>query len=328
MKAVIRNCSEKIMTQSSLHETLRIGLLIGAVAVAGILFENPYHIQVLVFIGINTILTLGLNLLMGYTGQISLGHAAFYGIGAYTSAILTVHFQFSPWMALVPSLGLAVLVALIVGIPTLKLSGYYLAMGTLGFGMIVFIVFRELDVWTGGSSGLAGVPFLKIGSVDLMSGRNFYYLVWGAVLGTLIVSRRLIESRVGRALRSIHGSEHAAMAIGVNTQAYKLQVFVFSAFLAALAGFLYAHFIGFISPGSFDFMASVRMVTMVVIGGMASIWGALLGASLLTLLPEWLHAFADYEMIVYGLILMAVMIFLPQGLLRGLLDIYERSRNA
>jgi branched-chain amino acid transport system permease protein len=118
------------------------------------------------------------------------------------------------------------------------------------------------------------------------------------------------------------------MAIGVNTQAYKLQVFVFSAFLAALAGFLYAHFIGFISPGSFDFMTSVRLVTMVVIGGMASIWGALLGAVLLTLLPEWLQAFADYEMIVYGLILMLVMIFLPQGLTRGLLDIYERSRNA
>ena len=128
------------------------------------------------------------------------------------------------------------------------------------------------------------------------------------MLLSIIICQRLIDSRIGRALRSIHDSAHAAKAVGINTRNLKIQVFVLSAAFAALAGFLYAHLVSFISPGSFDFMMSVRIVTMVVIGGMASIWGSLLGASLLTLLPEWLHAFSDFEMVVYGLILMLVMI--------------------
>ncbi len=298
-----------------------------AVLTVGLLVENPYYLQLFTFIGINTLLALGLNMLMGYAGQISLGHAAFYGIGAYTTAILTVHYSLSPWLSLPCALGLAAAVAFVVGLPTLKLSGYYLGMGTLGFGMIGYIIFREWSSLTGGSSGFVGIPPLELGPVSFFSGRNYFFLVWATVLLIIILCRRLIKSRTGRALRAIHDSENAARAVGVNTMHLKLQVFVFSAAVAALAGFLYAHFISFISPGSFDFLASVRMVTMVVIGGMASIWGALLGAALLTLLPEWLHTFSEFEMIVYGLIMMVVMIFLPRGLTRGILDIYEHARK-
>lgn len=294
---------------------------------AGLAVTNPYHLQVLTFIGINALLALGLNLLMGYAGQISLGHAAFYGIGAYTTAILTATWGLSPWLALPLAVGAAVGVAFLVGMPTLKLSGYYLGMGTLGFGMIAFILFREWDTVTGGASGFVGIPPLAVGPVVLTAGRNGFYLVWGVLLLTILVSRRVIDSRTGRALRAIHDSEKAARAVGVATMHLKLQVFVFSAGVAALAGFLYAHSVNFISPGSFDFLMSVRMVTMVVIGGMASIWGAILGASLLTLLPEWLHAFSDLEMVVYGLIMMGVMIVMPQGLTRGFLDIWERARR-
>lgn len=297
------------------------------VAVTGALVENPYYFQILTFIGINTLLALGLNLLMGYAGQISLGHAAFYGIGAYTTAILTATWGFSPGLALPCALGLAALVAFLVGLPTLKLSGYYLGMGTLGFGMIVHILLREWTDVTGGASGFIGIPPLEIGPLSFADGRSYFFLVWATVLLCFILAHRLIRSRVGRALRSIHDSEHAARAVGVDTQRLKLQVFVFSAVLAALGGFYYAHLVNFISPGSFNFLVSVRMVTMVVIGGMASVWGALLGASLLTLLPEWLHAFSDFEMVVYGLILMLVMILMPQGLTRGLLDAYERTRK-
>jgi branched-chain amino acid transport system permease protein len=293
----------------------------------GLVTTNPYHLQVMTFIGINTLLALGLNLLMGYAGQISLGHAAFYGIGAYTTAILTTTCGLSPWLSLPLAVSAAVLVAFLVGMPTLKLSGYYLGMGTLGFGMIAFIVFREWDTVTGGASGLVGIPPLSIGSLNFSSGKNYFYLVWGILLITVLVSRRIIDSRTGRALRAIHDSEKAARAVGVDTMHLKLKIFVFSAGIAAMAGFLYAHYVNFISPGSFDFLMSVRMVTMVVIGGMASIWGALLGASLLTLLPEWLHAFSDFEMVVYGLIMMGVMIVMPQGLTRGFLDIYERARG-
>lgn len=290
--------------------------------------ENTYYLQLVTVIGINTLLALGLNMLMGYAGQISLGHAAFYGIGAYTTAILTATYGVNPWLALPCALGIAIAVAYVVGLPTLKLTGYYLGMGTLGFGMIFHIVFREWSSVTGGASGFIGIPPLEAGPVSFTySARNYFYLVWLTVLAGFIVCKRLIESRTGRALRAIHDSENAAKAVGVNTRNMKLEIFVFSAALSALAGFYYAHMVSFISPGSFDFIFSVKIVTMVVIGGMASIWGSILGASLLTMLPEWLHSFSDFEMVVYGLILMLVMIVMPEGLTRGILDVYERSRR-
>lgn len=301
--------------------------LTALVVTAGIITTNPYYLQILTFIGINTLLALGLNMLMGYAGQISLGHGAFYGIGAYGTAILTVHCHLSPWLALPGAIGAAVLVAYLVGVPTLKLSGYYLGMGTLGFGMIVNILFREWSGVTGGASGFVGIPPLEAGPISLAGGRNYFYLVWGCVIIGFVACRRIVDSRVGRALRAIHDGERAAAAVGVDTAAAKLQVFVLSAVFSALAGFLYAHLVFFISPESFNFLASIRMVTMVVIGGMASVWGALLGASLLTLLPEWLHAFSEFEMVVYGLILMVIMIFMPRGLTRGVLDMVDRARR-
>lgn len=297
-----------------------------AIPAVGFAISSPYHLQLLTFIGIYTLLTLGLNMLMGYAGQISLGHAAFYGLGAYTTGILTVHWNWSPWLALPVALGLAALVGFLVALPMLKLSGFYLGMGTLGFGMIGYILFREWAGFTGGDSGLVGIPSLSLGSLQLGTGRWYFFLVWGTVLVCFVICQRLVDSRIGRALRAIHDSEHAAGAMGIDTGSLKVRIFVLSAVFAALAGFLYAHLVSFISPNSFDFLVSVRMVTMVVIGGMASIWGSLLGASLLTVLPEWLHVFTDYEMVVYGLILMVVMIFLPQGLTRGILDLYERSK--
>ncbi|MFW6052844.1 MAG: branched-chain amino acid ABC transporter permease [Desulfosalsimonas sp.] len=302
-------------------------LFVIAVVSAGLAIKNAYYLQMLIFIGLNTLLALSLNMLMGYAGQISLGHAAFYGIGAYMTAVLTATYQVPPLLALPAAIGAAMIVAWIVGVPTLRLTGYYLGMGTLGFGMIVHIVLREWSSVTGGASGFVGIPPLSAGPLVIDSEQNYFFLVWAVVLLCIIMCTRIIDSRVGRALRAIHDGEMAAAAVGVNTKKLKLQVFVLSAGMAALAGFLYAHLIYFISPGTFGFLASIRIVTMVVIGGMASIWGSLFGASLLTLLPEWLHAFSEFEMVVYGLILMIVMIFMPRGLTRGLMDIYERWRK-
>ncbi|MFP3998822.1 MAG: branched-chain amino acid ABC transporter permease [Desulfobacterales bacterium] len=298
-----------------------------AVIFIGLAVKNAYYLQMLIFIGLNTLLALSLNMLMGYAGQISLGHAAFYGIGAYVTAVLTATYQIAPLLSLPVAVGAAMIVAWIVGVPTLRLTGYYLGMGTLGFGMIVHIVLREWSSVTGGASGFVGIPPLTAGPLIFDSERHYFFLVWAVVLLAIIMCRRIIDSRIGRALRAIHDGEMAAAAVGVNTKKLKLQIFILSAGMAALAGFLYAHLIYFISPGTFGFLASIRIVTMVVIGGMASIWGSLFGASLLTLLPEWLHAFSEFEMVVYGLILMTVMIFLPRGLTRGLLDIYERYRK-
>ena len=307
-------------------DRITYGIFFLSVTAIGLVVENYYYLQLLTIIGINTLLALGLNMLMGYAGQISLGHAAFYGIGAYTTAILTVNYDLNPWIALPCAIFLAIIVAAIVGIPTLKLTGYYLGMGTLGFGMIIHILFREWSSITGGASGFMGIPPLEIGSFSFFPARNYFYLVWFTVIASFIFCKRLINSRMGRALRAIHDSENAAKAVGINTRNMKLEIFVFSAALSALSGFFYAHMVSFISPESFSFLVSVKIVTMVVIGGMASIWGSLLGASLLTMLPEWLHSFSDFEMVVYGLILMLVMIITPQGLTRGILDIYERSK--
>jgi branched-chain amino acid transport system permease protein len=308
------------------HDRITYGIFFSVITATGLAVENFFYLQLLTIIGINTLLALGLNMLMGYAGQISLGHAAFYGIGAYTTAILTVNYGINPWIALPCAIFLAILVALIVGLPTLKLTGYYLGMGTLGFGMIVHIIFREWSSLTGGASGFMGIPPLEIGPISFFPPRNYFYLVWFTVLVSFVFCKRLIKSRIGRALRAIHDSENAAKAVGINTRNIKLEIFVFSASLSAVSGFFYAHMVSFISPESFSFLVSVKIVTMVVIGGMASIWGSLLGASLLTMLPEWLHSFSDFEMVVYGLILMLVMIITPQGLTRGILDIYERSR--
>jgi len=312
-----------MMTDTKKTIWIEYSVFICAVSVFGLATENTYYLQLMTFIRINTLLALGLNMLMGYTGQVSL-----YGIGAYTTAILSGTYGVNPWLALGCAVAVAVLIAFIVGLPTLRLSGYYLGMGTLGFGMIVNIVIREWTGVTGGASGFVGIPVLEAGTLVFMSGASYYFLVWGIVLAAMVICRRLLASRTGRALRAIHDGEKAAAATGVNTHALKLEIFMFSAALGAVAGFLYAHFVLFISPESFGFMVSIKMVTMVVIGGMASIWGALIGAAVLTLLPEVLHGFAEYEMIIFGLILMVVMIFMPQGLTRGIMDMIRTTGRA
>jgi len=288
--------------------------------------DNEYYFTLLNFIGIHTLLVVGLNLLLGYAGQISLGHAAFFGLGAYASGILTATYGVDPWLALLAGLALSGLAAFLIGIPALKLKGYYLAMATLGFGIIVYIVLNEASHLTGGPSGLSGIPSLSLAGFPLNTARRLFLLVWLAVGVILALSANLVDSRTGRALRALHDSEAAAESLGVDTARMKLKIFIWSALYASLAGSLYAHSLNFIAPSSFGFMFSIKLVTMVVLGGMASIWGSLLGAGVLTVLPEVLTAFHDFEVIIFGAILMVVMIFLPRGLVRGLMDLREFRR--
>ncbi len=282
---------------------------------------NEYYLNVLIIIGINSIIVMGLDLLMGYTGQISLGHAAFYGIGAYISGVLSAKWGVPPLMGLLLALVGVSIIAFTVGNPTLRLHGHYLAMATLGFGIIVFIFFQELDFLTGGPSGLVGIEAMTLFGITFDSDRSYYYLVSIVMLIILLLSINLVNSRVGRALRAIHGSEIAANVLGVKISRYKNGIFVISALYAAVAGWLYAHYITFISPSSFGFMFSIKLVTMVVIGSLGSLWGAIFGAALLTSLPEFLTVVEDYETVAFGIILMSVMIFMPRGLLRGIEDL-------
>ncbi len=301
-----------------LYALLVLGLALG--------MGDEYYFTLLNFVGIHALLVVGLNLLLGYAGQISLGHAAFFGLGAYTSGILTATYGVNPWLAMAAGLGVSGGAAFLIGIPALKLRGYYLAMATLGFGIIVYIFLNEAHGLTGGPSGLSGIPSLSLAGFPLNTPHRLFLLIW-IILGLILaLSANLVNSRTGRAIRALHDSEAGAESLGVDTFRMKLKIFVWSALYASLAGSLYAHSLNFIAPASFGFMFSIKLVTMVVLGGMASIWGSLLGAGVLTVLPEMLTVFHDFEVVIFGAILMVVMIFLPRGLVRGILDLYEFRR--
>jgi branched-chain amino acid transport system permease protein len=300
-----------------------LGLFI-VVAGLPLFVRGDYYLSILVFMGINGLVVMGLSLLMGYAGQISMGQAAFYGIGAYCTGVLTTHFGLSIYWAFLFGIFLSVLVAIIVGIPALRLKGHYLAVATLGIGEIVFIIFNEWMSLTGGPSGLSNIPVLHLGSFQFSNSLRFYYLVWGINLLALFFSLNVIHSRFGRALRSMHGSETAASAMGVNLSLLKIQVFILSAVYASIAGSLYAHFVTFISPNNFSLMVSIMFLLMGVIGGIHNIWGALFGASLLTFLPEYLRVFNQYDILVYGAILLLILLFMPEGFLEGTPALYRK----
>jgi branched-chain amino acid transport system permease protein len=275
---------------------------------------SRYYLNVMIFAGINVLLATGLNLVMGYTGQVSLGHAGFYGLGAYCSGVLTAKFGLGPLAAAVVAIALAAVVALVIGVPSLHLQGYYLSVATLGFGIILHILFVELSSLTGGPSGLVGIPELSLFGLKIATDFRYYYVVWAVVGVALLAAFRLVDSRLGRALRAIGSDETAATLAGINTWGLKVQIFVVAAAIAAVAGSLYAHYVTFLSPDSFGFMFSVELIVMVIVGGTRSVWGAVVGALLLTTLPEYLRVVKDYDVLVYGAIVIAVVMWAPEGL--------------
>jgi branched-chain amino acid transport system permease protein len=289
-----------------------------AVLITPFCLGGSYLMNVLVFIGINTMLAVALNLLLGYAGQISLGHAAFFGLGAYFSGVLTTRFGLDPWIALAIAAAANGGLAFVIGFPILKLKGHYLAMATLGFGIIIYIIFNETVAVTGGPSGLSGIPNIKILSFVFDNDFSNYYLIWIITLAVMLLSINLSQSRIGRALRAINDSEVAARVMGVNARILKVQIFAVSALISAVAGSLYAHTMTFISPTSFGFNFSVELVTMVIIGGLGSIYGSFLGAAILTVLPEFLRVLQDFDIVVYGLMLILMTMYLPGGLISGL----------
>ena len=288
--------------------------------------ESKYYFIILNVIGLNTIVVVGLNLLIGFAGQISLGHAAFYGLGSYFSGILTVNYGFPLWPAMLVGMLATGGVAYLIGYPSLKLRGHYLVMATLGFSIIVYILMGELEQFTGGHDGLIGIPPLSIGGLLFDNDLKNFYLIWTFVFFSILVSRNLLNSRVGRALRAIHGSEVAANSLGINTASYKVKVFALSAMYASVSGSLYAHYITFISPSTYDFYYSIQVVTMVIVGGMGSLWGSLFGAAVLTSISEALHIAKQYHIIAYGVFLCLVLVFLPEGILVGIHNYYQKRK--
>lgn len=300
----------------------RVGVVLFALTIVATPWVFPLTFYKLIPIGILTLISIGLSLLLGYAGQISLGHAAFYAIGAYSSGILTTAYGWSPWLAMVAGVALSIAIAALVGMPSLRLHGHYLAMATLAFGEIVRVILDAWDHVTGGPSGFGDIPDLSLFGFTLVSGsmtqeRTVYFSVWAAVFVGLVLALCIIHSRIGRALRSIHGGERAANVLGVPTASYKVKVFVLSAVYASVAGSLYAHYMQFLNPPPFSVMTSILVVIMVVVGGMRTVWGAIVGTVLMGMLPEWLSWMENFWLVVYGGVLLLIMMFVPQGILLG-----------
>jgi branched-chain amino acid transport system permease protein len=275
---------------------------------------NDYVVSLGTSFLINLILIASLNVLIGYCGQISLGHAGFYGLGAYSAGILSAKLGLNPWLGLPVACLVSASAAVVIGIPALRLKGHYLAMATLGFNAILAVLFDQLVPWTGGPNGLLGVKPLAFGSFALSSQARIFPLVWlcsGLVMLTLL---NLIQSRVGRAIRAIATSEIAAGALGIDAFRYKLIVFVLTAAMAGLAGSLYVESNLYASPESFGFSSSILLVAMVALGGWGRYSGAFLGALIYTGAPQLLLTFQDAQLLIFGAGMIAVLLFFPGGL--------------
>ncbi|MEN3372426.1 branched-chain amino acid ABC transporter permease [Dechloromonas sp. ZS-1] len=298
-----------------MKKSQNIGLLIviAVLLVVPFIVPNSFYLDLAIRMAINAVIVLGLNLLIGFAGQISLGHAGFLGIGAYASAVLPTHFGWHPLVAMGTGAAVTGLLAALVARPIFKLKGHYLAMATLGLGIIINIALRNEAQWTGGPDGMP-VPPMSVFGVEIYSDKIWYWVVAGLLVVSVWASLNLIDSPFGRALRALHGSEVASQVVGVDVVRYKVAIFVMSAVFASLMGSVTAHYIGFVSPNFADFFHSIELVTMVVVGGMASVFGSLIGAVLLTALPQALATFEGWETVVFGAILMLFMIFLPKGI--------------
>lgn len=282
-----------------------------------LLDRNAYHIDLMTTVGIYALLAMGLNVVVGFAGLLNLGYAAFFAIGAYTYALLNAHFGCPFWLGL-PLAGLAsMLFGFIIGLPSIRVRGDYLAITTLGFGEIVRIAFNNLDQWTGGPNGILGIdrPAVWGFGVFSVNPTPYFYLVLALVALTAYALFKMSDSKFGRALVAIREDELAASCMGISTVWVKLCAFGLSAFIAGIAGCVFAAKQTIVTPDSFDFVLSVLILAMVVLGGMGNIWGSILGALVLGILPELLREFASYRMLIFGLLMILMMIFRPQGIL-------------
>ncbi|MCC2596993.1 branched-chain amino acid ABC transporter permease [Pusillimonas sp. MFBS29] len=318
------------MTISAKYRTLIVLALI--IALAPLFFPSAYYFRVGSTLFVNAIAVMGIVILTGYAGQISLGHAGFAGIGGYTCALAPVYWNVPPALAIVLGMLFSGVLAWLVGRPILRLKGYYLGVASLGFGILIGMTLNNERHLTKGPDGIS-VPdlglrsLLKDWGLNLSNG-EFWYAATGVTLLTgAWLAQNIRHSPTGRALRAVHGSEVAASTVGVDIAAAKLRAFVVSALYASVSGSLLALQNRFITPDAASFMHSIEMVTMAVLGGVGSVAGAVVGAGILTLLPQILTIFAEYQAIILGLTMMTVMIFLPQGLIPSVLRIFRGRRK-
>lgn len=315
------------MSPGARNKVAVLSFLLLVLLLVPILLPSAFHLRVAALVWINATAALGLALLMGLAGQVSLGHAGFVGIGAYATALGPKHLGLDPLASMALGTLAAGLLALLVGRPILRLKGHYLAVATLGLGILVHLVLVSEVAITGGPDGIQ-VPRLELSGRRLVGPELWYWITGIVLLLAAWVALNLEDSSTGRALRGLHDSEIAASVVGVDVARHKLVVFVIAAVYAALAGGLFALFNRFVTPDVAGFLRSIELVTMVVIGGMGSIAGAVVGAALLTVLPQALTLFHEYEHALLGLLIIIFMVFLRQGIVPGLAGFLARRRSA
>lgn len=301
---------------------------------AGPLYLPEFYITLVNYIGLYSLVALGLVLLTGIAGLTSFGQAAFVGVGAYTTAVASVQFGLSPWLGLPISLGLTAAVALILGWLTLRLSGHYLALGTIAWGISLSYVFGNVE-GLGGFNGISNIPPLPLFGAKIQTAREFYYLIWACVVLALIALVNLLNSRPGRAIRALRNPEMAE-SFGIDTARLKVVVFVLAALLAGLAGWLHAHFLRFVNPGPFGIGYSIEYLFMVVVGGAAHVWGAIVGAGLITALKTWLQdilptlfgSSGQFEVIVFGILIILLLQHAAGGIMPRMARLFPPRRAA
>ncbi len=289
------------------------------------LLQNSFHYEVAIMCMLNAVICIGLNMLVGYTGQISLGHGAFAGLGAYVSVILSTTYEFDPVLSIIISTVFLAILAFFISKPVLKLEGHYLAMATLAVGIIISLILTNESDLTGGPDGMGVGEFNILGYVfeeDL----QWYVLSSIFLVFSIWALQNVVNSPFGRILRCIRDSQTAAKAIGADVTYYKSYVFVISVVIASMAGSLYAYYTGFISPLESGFSRSIELVVMIVFGGLGRIYGAVFGAIIITALPQFLTFFHDYEHMIFGAIIIFVMIFMPKGIV-SLFDTFKLDKT-
>ena len=301
-------------------------LLAAVVIVMPLFFPSAYYYRIGALVFIFALAVVGLNLLMGFAGQVSLGHAGFLGIGAYAVAIGPIQFGMPSWLCLFFGAVLSGAVAFVVGRPILRLKEHYLAVATLGFGLLVAIVLTNEAGWTGGPDGMS-VPRLALFNWQVRGSDSWYWIAGATLVGGFVLALNLMESPTGRALQAIHDSEIAALVLGIDVARKKLTIFVISAMYASVAGSYLALFNGHVTPDIAGFLRSIELVAMVVLGGMGSIVGSLVGAAVLVVLPQALTIFNEYEQALLGFILMVFMIFLRRGIVPSVAATFAGRRK-
>ncbi|WP_233883467.1 branched-chain amino acid ABC transporter ATP-binding protein/permease [Paraburkholderia flagellata] len=294
-----------------------------------------YWITLLNYIGLYSIVAIGLVLLTGIGGMTSFGQAAFVGLGAYATAYLTTQYGVSPWLALIVGVVITGLVALVLGLVTMRLSGHFLPLGTIAWGLALFFLFGNLDM-LGKYDGINGIPVLNVLGIDLESGRHIYYLIWVVVLLSVISVQNLLNSRMGRAIRALRGGGMMAEAMGVNTGWMRVVIFVYAAVLAAVSGFLYAHLQRAVNPTPFGLNHGIEYLFMAVVGGVAHVWGAVLGAAILTVLQDWLQTLlpkllgenGNFEIIVFGILMVLLLQYARRGVWPFVARFFPRGPRA